>query len=208
MKSSNHYYNKVNEITNVSRETFLHLEKYVELLLKWNKSINIISRKTEGDIWQRHILDSAQIMKHLPNKSCAITDFGSGGGLPALVVAILTNNELHLVESDERKSAFLIQVTSELKLGNVTIHNDRIESLDAWQSDILMARALAPLSDLFQLLNKFVEKSNICLFMKGANVVKEIKEAQRNWQFEYCEYKSITDSNSVVLEVKNIKRKL
>ena len=94
-------------LPNVSRETILRWERYVEDLLKWNKQINLIGPLTEGDIWRRHILDSAQLLPHIPSDAKTITDFGTGAGLPGLIIALAENYDVHLVESNRKKTSFL-----------------------------------------------------------------------------------------------------
>lgn len=106
---------------NVSRETFLNLEKYFQLILKWNKSINLISRSEEHDIWPRHILDSLAIMKYISHDD-KIIDIGSGGGFPGIVIGVLGNNIL-LIEIVAKKCAFLNQMKTSLSLNNLNVLN-------------------------------------------------------------------------------------
>ncbi len=118
------YFSQINSMQNVSRETFLKLEQFINLLLKWNKAINLISKSHDmpEDIWNRHILDSAQLAQYIPQDAKTITDFGSGGGFPGLILAILADWQVHLIESDGRKCAFLAEVKTALKLENVIPH--------------------------------------------------------------------------------------
>lgn len=200
---SQDYFNELNKITTVSRETFSRLEQFVELLLKWNRKINLIGKSTADDVWQRHIIDSAQLLKYIPSNSKIVTDFGSGAGFPGMVLAILADFEVHLVESDQRKCAFLLEA-SRLAGEKVNVHNQRIEQLEPWQSDIITARALASLDKLLSLTQKFVEKSKLSLFLKGQNVVEEIEEASKSWNIEYKIFPSMTSSNSYILAVEKI----
>lgn len=194
-------------LPNVSRETLSKWSDYVALLLKWNKSINLIGHCTEADIWSRHILDSAQLLRYIPEGTKVITDFGSGAGLPGLVLALTGRFTIHLVESNQKKASFLRQVAALMPKGMVTIHDDRIEKLTPWQSDILTARALAPLPELLDLLSGFIEKSKLCLFLKGQNVVQEIEGATKYWVFEHELHPSLTLNDSMILAMHTIARR-
>jgi 16S rRNA (guanine527-N7)-methyltransferase len=191
----------------VSRETFLRLENFVELLLKWNKSINLVSKShiTADEIWQRHIIDSLQLALYIPEKTRVVTDFGSGGGFPGLVLAMLNRWEVNLIESDIRKCAFLTEAS--LGLANTYIHNDRIENISPWKSDVLTARALAPLDKLIELTHTFYEKSELCIFLKGQNVVEEIRDASKYWDIDYEIYPSQTNRDGKILRITNIQNR-
>jgi len=206
MNSSEHFFKELNKITDVSRETFESLEEYVSLLCKWNQSMNLIGKATEREIWQRHIIDSLQLIPLFPKEYKTITDIGSGGGLPGIVLAISTKKVTHLIESNQKKAIFLNQASS-LCQKNIHIHNNRVESLSPWESDILTARAFAPLEKIFEWSGDFIKKSKICLFLKGQNVVEEITEASRCWDFEYEIIQSQTSNNGKILRVHNLKKK-
>jgi len=201
-----HYYKQLNEIGNVSRETFDLCSLYINTLLKWNKRINLVSKKhhTFDDIWERHFIDSAQIIKHIPTDAKIITDLGSGGGFPGIVIGILTNCEVHLIESDSRKCAFLNEVARHVKKG-IHIHNERIEKITSWKTDVITARALSSLDKLLELSNIFEDENKLCLFLKGENVVEEINEANENWNFNYTKHKSLSSSTGCILEITNLK---
>ena len=165
-------------LQDVSRETTERLQAYVAELLRWNKRINLISRATEGEVWQRHILDSAQIYDLAPESAASWLDFGSGAGLPGLVVAILAkeaNPELKVtvVDSDTRKTVFLQTIAKQLDLAT-KIENARIENLPPQNSDVISARAVAPLSKLFDLAARHAHEKTMFLFPKGADHTSEI----------------------------------
>ena len=124
------HFKELNNITDVSRETFNVVEDFVSLLVKWNKKINLVGKSTIHDVWERHVLDSAQLIKYIPKETSIITDFGSGAGFPAIILSIIGGWEVHLVESDQRKCAFMREASSRLGL-NLHIHNDRIEKFKA-----------------------------------------------------------------------------
>ena len=160
----------------VSRETADRLEVYITLLKKWNKTINLVSSRSLDDPWRRHILDSAQLARHIPNKKARIVDLGSGGGLPGLVLALmLPGADVHLVESDKRKSAFLREASRELDC-KVSIHVERIESvIDTIPNiDIFTARALAPLPKLLKYIEPALNEKKVCIFHKTEGIDKEL----------------------------------
>ena len=166
---------------NVSRETLEALTVYVELLEKWQPRINLISPASLPDIWQRLVFDSAQLLAHMPemgpNAPRRILDIGSGAGFPGLVLAILGAGQVQLVESDQRKSVFLQTVIRELGL-SASVFNHRIESLPACYSDVITARALAPLPKLMQLIEAQIHPGLTCLFLKGAKAEEELTNFQ------------------------------
>lgn len=196
----------VSGLSYVSRETFERLEKFSVLLKKWNKAINLIG-KSEEDIWNRHILDSVQLFPYLKKDTHTLTDFGSGAGFPAIILSILGVPEVHLIESDQRKSAFLIEA-SRLSAYKVVIHNERIEAINAWPSDVITARALASLPKLLELVAPFAASATQCLFLKGANTPVEVSEAEKEWQFSKTLHPSITARDSWIIELHDLSRKV
>ena len=194
----------------VSRETLERLEAFTQILLKWNEKINLIGKSTLSDVWARHILDSAQLEPHLPETTRRLADIGSGGGLPAIVLAIIaaeTDPERRtiLVEADRRKAAFLTVVTRELGL-NAEISTERIESLDPINADALTARAVAPLSLLLKYAERHLSPGGVALFLKGANFVTEIEDALATWRYTREETPSLTADGAVILKIGEITR--
>ena len=194
---------------NVSRETFLRLKEYEKLLFKWNAKINLVSRSTLDNFWNRHVLDSAQFLSSVGEKAGKWVDLGSGGGLPGLVVAILSDeiepvNKLFLVEADVRKAVFLKTVCRELGL-KVEVYNNRIEELPPMSANIVSARALAPLKTLCLYAKNHLEKDGVAVFAKGENWKAELVEAQKKWIFSYEAVKSTLHEGSVVLVLRGIK---
>lgn len=190
----------------VSRETIQKLEAFEALLSKWTKTINLIAPNTVSSIWERHIIDSAQVYSISPQAWSNWVDLGSGGGLPALVVAILDGGQhpLTLIESDQRKCLFLNTVRRELSL-NVVVRSERIENGNPTHSDILSARALAPLPKLFEFTNTHLSYDGIALFSKGETYQDELDAANKNWFFECVEHISITNPASRILEISRIR---
>ena len=194
---------------NVSRETFLRLKEYEKLLFKWNAKINLVSRSTLDNFWNRHVLDSAQFLSSVGEKAGKWVDLGSGGGLPGLVVAILSDeiepvNKLFLVEADVRKAVFLKTVCRELGL-KVEVYNNRIEELPPMSANIVSARALAPLKTLCLYAKNHLAKDGVAVFAKGENWKAELVEAQKKWIFSYEAVKSTLHEGSVVLVLRGIK---
>ncbi len=194
----------------VSRETMERLERYSELLIKWNPRINLVSKSTIDDLWTRHILDSAQIFEIPRGSIRRWVDLGSGGGFPGLVVAVLARElqqqfEIMLVESDARKCAFLSNVARELDL-EVQIKNDRIENLNSLDADIVSARALADLTSLLDLSERHLAQGATLLLMKGKKWRSELEMAQSKWNFDCQIVKSKTSEGSVILCVSGVRR--
>ena len=157
----------------VSRETLDRLQAYVALLTAWNRRINLVGANTIGDVWRRHILDSAQLMPLLPGGARIVVDVGSGAGLPGLVLAILGVPEVHLVESDQRKAAFLREAQRVTGVP-ATIHSQRAERMAPIAADAIVARAVAPVDNLLLMVDKFRGPHTICLFLKGKGVEEEL----------------------------------
>lgn len=178
---------------------------YKELLLKWQKSINLISPQTIDDIENRHFVDSQQIIEYIPNSVKTCSDIGSGAGFPGLVCAILRPDiHFHLIESDARKCAFLQTVSRETNCSNVTIHTKRLEDcLGEISPDLITSRALAPMQKLVGWWQDFAPKSD-CLFLKGENWQAELNDAQEKYSFDYQDFQSQTHSKSRILLLTNL----
>jgi 16S rRNA (guanine527-N7)-methyltransferase len=194
---------------NVSRETLDRLIHFDDLLLKWTKKINLISKSSVSSIWDRHIWDSEQIV-HLVSDQKSWVDLGSGAGFPGLVVAIIAKEItpsrcVSLVESDQRKAAFLRTVIHELDL-RASVFVERIEALTPAKADILSARALADLDRLLGYAERHLAPDGTALFMKGENWQKEVDIARNSWSFQLEAHKSKTSPEAAILEIKEIKR--
>ncbi|WP_127106377.1 16S rRNA (guanine(527)-N(7))-methyltransferase RsmG [Pararhodobacter zhoushanensis] len=193
----------------VSRETHQRLEAYVQALLKWSKTINLVAKSTQADIWNRHILDSAQLYRHAPPEFRRWCDMGSGGGLPGIVVAILSKEQIPdasftLIESDARKAAFLATISRELDLP-VTVKRARLEEADPADADIVSARALAPLPLLLSYCHRHMSAGGIALLPKGRNHAQEVEAAQQSWHFDYATRPSQADPDSTILIVRDLR---
>lgn len=190
--------------TGVSRETLDRLSRYAEVLLKWQARINLVGPTTLADLWRRHMLDSAQLRPLLPEGARSLIDIGSGAGFPGLVLAILGVEDVHLVESDTRKCAFLREAARAAGV-IVTVHNVRQESLAPWPIDVVTARAVAPLPKLLWLARPFLQNVGaVGLFLKGESVERELTETRKQWTMSVEQIPSWSDPAGVVLRIKEI----
>jgi 16S rRNA (guanine527-N7)-methyltransferase len=194
----------------VSRETISNLEYFSDETARWSRKINLVSRSDAKTIWERHVLDSLQIWKLINEKTRTWIDLGSGGGFPALVLAILAkeqskNTAFRLVESDKRKCAFLRHMSNRLSL-SATVSSNRIEDEPGHPYDIVSARALADLSRLVDYATVFAGPATRMIFPKGNRWKEEVESARKKWQFEMRSFQSLTDEKSAVLELSNVKR--
>ena len=199
----------------VSRETANRLIRYEELLQRWQKAVNLVAPSTLTDVWHRHFADSAQLARLVPADARQIVDLGSGGGFPALVLAILLMERAQpprftLIESDIRKGAFLREVTRQAG-APVDILSARIEKPETQskvsQVDVITARALAPLSRLLSLSAPFFAPSTVALFLKGRDTQGEIDQARRDWHFDIQLVESLTDPDGRIAVVRNVAAK-
>ncbi len=187
----------------VSRETLERLSTFVDLLRQWQHRINLVSAGTLRDVWRRHIQDSAQLLAMLPRLDARLYDIGSGAGFPGLVLAILGASRVHLVESDQRKAAFLREA-ARITASPVTLHVCRAESLAPHDGEVVTARACAPLADLLDLSRRFLGPSGICLFLKGRGVEAELTAANKTWKMRVARFPSQTDPTGVILRLEDL----
>jgi len=187
----------------VSRETAARLREFLRILLSWNARINLIANAPEDEIWQRHILDSWQILPLLPPGPLA--DLGSGGGLPGIVIAIGRAEETHLVEADRRKSAFLMEAARALGLSHVRVHPSRIEAAPLPKIHVVTARALAPLTDLLGHAARILAEGGVAVFPKGRNAEAELTAAAPHWLMRTERFESRTDAQATILRLSEIR---
>lgn len=195
---------------NVSRETLAALEHYAALLEKWNARINLVAPTTIAELWQRHIIDSAQIFDHALKHAKHWVDLGSGGGLPGVVCAVLAREMMPdcrftLIESDKRKAAFLMTAARELSLP-IKVLAERVEQAAPQDADIVSARALAPLPQLLPLVARHLGPKGTALLPKGKTHATELAAVQQDWQFEVSSHPSQTDDLARVLVMKELSR--
>ena len=196
---------EVGERLDVSRETMERLERYVGLLLKWQRAINLIGPNTAQDVWRRHILDSGQLMAHLPKTSGPVVDIGSGAGLPGMVLGIMGVPEVHLIDSDYRKCAFLHEA-SRVTETSVQIHNARVEMARIAPAAIVMARAVAPLKRLIDLTQSISKRNTVFFFFKGKDFRNELTEVKNNWNMSLDVIPSYSSTEGVILKMRSLIR--
>lgn len=198
----------------VSRETNVKLVAFASLFQKWANVINLVAPSTAGDLWRRHIADSAQLFALHPSPITWV-DLGSGGGFPGIITGILLSELgdgwVHLVESNNKKASFLRNAI--LQTGaRATVHAVRIEDAPRLvpRCDAISARALADLSALCGFAKPWVDASpEVRLFLhKGRDYAREVNDAHRSWNFDLVEHKSQIEQESVILEISNLTPKL
>ena len=199
---------------NVPRETFMQFESFIAMLQKRNEEINIISKETARNevIRERHIVDCVQIIDFIDLNSNIITDIGSGGGMPGIIISIMLKNsknpvKVNLYEKSHHKSSFLRKVSRELKLNTEVIQENIFEAQNL-ESGTIMARAFKPLPVVLDLVyENFNSYKNLILFM-GRNGEKILEDTLENWDFDFEKKNSITSEDSFLLNIKNIKKKV
>jgi len=189
----------------VSRETEERLERFATLLLRWNPTINLISRKDEAELWPRHIRDSLALVPLLPQDATIAADLGTGGGFPGLILAIATGRHFHLIEADQRKSAFLREAARETA-APVTVHTTRIEQAKLAPVPLITARALAPIAKLLDWATPLLTPDGICILPKGRTAEEELTAAQERWHMRVERFPSPTDPAATILRLSEIAR--
>lgn len=191
------------------------LESFAALLLKWNAVQNLVSRETEKSVWDRHILDSLQILPLIGHRDEAhlnVLDVGSGGGLPAIPLAIAlkgTGAQFTLVEPIAKKVAFLRTAIRELDLP-AKVFAGRVEQIDSRETfpvDLITSRALAELRGLFGLIHRFFGPETVAILHKGKDHAVELKESRLAWEFDVVLTNSATDDRGVLLRITNLRPK-
>lgn len=189
----------------VSRETLERLETHVDELMRWNRAINLVAPRTLNDVWRRHVLDSWQLVGLADENDGVWLDLGSGGGFPGLTAAACQAKPVILVESDQRKSVFLRETARKMGLA-VTVHSDRVESIDPFSATVISARALAPLNRLLDWAHPFCAEDTQLLFLKGQDVASELTEATKYWRFELEQHSSLSDPRGTILSIRKLER--
>lgn len=192
----------------VSRETVERLVQFEQQFRRWSSRINLAAPSQLGQLWKRHILDSAQLVRFAP-ETARWLDIGSGGGFPGAVLAILLGDRpsfhIDLVESNRKKAAFLKTALADCDCA--TVHPVRIEHAYTLveSPEIVTARALAPLLNLLGLAAPWLEAGALGLFHKGRDYASEIEEARDAWCFDLIEHPSMVDREGRILEIHNFR---
>jgi 16S rRNA (guanine527-N7)-methyltransferase len=189
----------------VSRETQETLGRFADLLVRWNRTVNLIARGDEAVLWPRHIDDSLQLATLIPPDTHRAIDLGSGAGFPGLVLAIATGITFDLIEADHRKAAFLREAIRETSAPAI-VHPSRAEATLLPSVSLVTARALAPLPRLLAMTTPFLSPGGVCLFLKGANAESELTAAGSEWHMEVERIPSRTAADACILRISDITR--
>ena len=194
----------------VSRETLDTLKRLEDLIILWNPAINLVSNNSISDLWNRHIIDSAQVFTCISPKTGLWMDVGSGGGFPGIVVSIIAKElapdlRTVLVECDNRKCVFLRTAIRELGL-SAKVVNDRIENVIFPDVLYLSARALSNLNNLLFMVENNVSRETVCIFPKGRSKKKELAESQKNWKFDLRAIESNTSEEGKIIVLRGLER--
>ena len=182
------------------------LEGFAALLAKWQRAINLVAPDSFPDLWRRHMLDSAVLYPLIPSEARTLVDLGSGAGFPGLVLAIMGIPEVHLLESDTRKCAFLAEAARLFASGRVKVHRGRIETAPPIAADVVTARALAALPDLLAYASRFLKEDGICLFLKGRRVEDELTLVGQTWTMAADRLPNPAESSGIILRIKGLAR--
>ena len=199
---------KISDTYNVSRETFSKLELYHESLLEWQNKFNLVSKNSIEDAWNRHFIDSIQLVKYIPENAKTLLDMGSGAGFPGMVLAILFNDKTSylkttLVESINKKTLYLNHV-KDITSTNVEIINGRVEQIKNRKFDVISSRAMTSLVDLLGYAYPLLNKKGVCVFPKGKSWSEEIKISKNKWNFDFEAFDSETSKEGKILLIKNL----
>jgi len=203
--------NTFSSISRVSRETIIDLEKFEELLINANKTLNLIGKSTIKEIWYRHILDSFQVIDFISKNDNKLIDIGSGAGFPGIVLAMVAKDrklplKVKLIEKSPKKSKFLETTISKLKLDIEVSCMNIFENAKNIEGDVFVARAFKPLPIILQLINNQAHNFKKFFIFLGKTGKDDLLEASKSWDIEYKERISITSSDSIIIEVNRLKK--
>ena len=198
--------------TQVSRETIISLKNYEDYLVSANKNLNLIGNSTISEIWNRHFLDSAQVIDFIDKNDKTLVDIGSGAGFPGLVLAILSKDrkiplKIKLIEKSTKKIIFLKKLINKLHLDVDVVDQNILEGSKKLSEDIFVARAFKPLQIVLELIHNKAENWNKIFIFLGKTGKNELLQASKSWDIKYKQRMSITSNDSIVIEINKIKKK-
>jgi 16S rRNA (guanine527-N7)-methyltransferase len=194
---------------NVSRETLASLQSFVSLLIEENERQNLISRASVDEVWSRHVLDSAQLLRFAPSQPHTWLDLGTGAGFPGLVVAALSEARVTAVESRKLRVDFLKRAAAVLNIQDrVDILCTKVEGLDPRPFDVISARAFAPLEKLLTLATRFSTEQTRWILPKGRNAKTELEAAESLWQGAFRLEPSITDADGYIIVAERVRPRI
>ena len=189
----------------VSRETYEKMERYVALLRDENKRQNLVSGATIGQVWERHILDSAQLLRYRPHRGASWVDIGSGAGLPGIVIACLTGGCVTLIEPRRLRAEFLHKTCESLQLG-ATILCSKAERVEG-SFDVITGRAVARLAQFLEISAHLSTRKTVWALPKGRGAEAELVEARRAWQGDFRVERSVTNDESFIVVATGVRAK-
>ncbi len=189
----------------VSRETAERLDRFLALVLAWNPTINLVGKQDAAQLRHRHLDDSLALLPYLPAEFERAIDLGSGGGFPGLVLAIATGRPFDLVESDQRKAAFLREA-ARITEAPATVHAERIERVRIPPAPLITARALAPLPVLLGWATPLLAPGGVCVFPKGRTADEELTAARLQWHMRVEQWSNPLAPDACILRLSEISR--
>ena len=194
-------------LLNVSRETMICFDKYLDLLSDWQEKLNLVGSSTLRDPWTRHILDCGQLARFIKKKDEKIVDIGSGAGLPGIILGIMGYKNLVLVESDFKKTVFIIEALRKCNIQAV-VENKRVEDLEGMQGKTIVSRAFAPIDKTLFLLSDVISTKTKIFFLKGRTAIEEINNAKIFWKknnkndmfINFVSYNSLSNKDSFIVK--------
>ena len=201
-----------NRYYQVSRETITSLKNYEDMLIKGNNSLNLIGKSTIKQIWNRHILDSFQVVDFIDKNDKTLIDLGSGAGLPGIILAIAAKNKknplkIYLIDKSKKKTNFLKETVKKLNLNINVICKNIFEDETEIVSDVFIARAFKPLPTILKLIhNKEIKYKKFFVFL-GKTGKEELLLASKIWDIQYKQHMSVTNSDSLIIEINNLKKR-
>ena len=191
---------------NLSKNQVEKIEFFISQIINYNKHTNLVGKSTIENIWERHVLDCLQLSKHINEKKLKIFDIGTGAGLPGVLLSIIGYKNVLMVDSVKKKTDFIKGVVKELTL-SAKVQNKRIEKVKGVKQDIIVSRALAPLSKLLTYALLHSEKNTTLLFLKGRSVNNEIEIAMKNFDFDFKKFESVSSGDGCILQINNFIKK-
>ena len=198
--------------TRVSRETITSLMLYEKMLIKANKSLNLIGNSTINQIWTRHFLDSSQVIDFIDKNKRDLVDIGTGAGFPGLVIAILARDrkiglKVRLIEKSRKKVSFLEGIIKNLKLDVDVLNQNVLDQTTKLKADLIIARAFKPLKIVLDFLDKNTENWKKIFLFLGKTGRDELLLASKTWNIKYKQIASVTNSDSIIIEINRLSKK-
>lgn len=192
--------NEIKKILDITNEQFLSLKEYVNFLLEYNSKMNLIGQSTINDIWNRHIIDSLQLVKLIKNKNIKVADLGSGAGLPGIPLSIVGIKEVHLFEKSPKKCEFL-EKAKKFSNNKIVVRNENLYDVKDKSFDLITSRALANLNLLLKFSQNLKKENTELIFLKGKKIEEELAEAKKYWNIKYELINSITSNEGKIIKI-------